>query len=325
MRRFKRARKRWLSELRRPLAWLASRLLPGSWTRGRLFYIWEKNGLQVSRVHYYSPFPDTRALSEEVFAPRNPPEGLDFRVPEQLALLERLTGAYRPEWSELPLDRVDDPSQFYFDNSSFRAVDAEMLYGLLRDLKPRRMIEIGSGHSTRLSAQALRANAEEGDPCEFVAIEPYPDAKLRRALEAGLGGLSKVLGERVEDVPMSTFAELAAGDVLFIDSTHIVRTGGDVVFEFLEVLPRLAPGVLVHVHDIFLPDEYPRAWLKENAMFFNEQYLLQAFLCHNDRFEIVWTSHYMARCYPDRLREAFPSFETGRWPGGASFWIRRRA
>ena len=121
---------------------------------------------------------------------------------------------------------------------------------------------------------------------------------------------------------MSTFTELAAGDVLFIDSTHIVRTGGDVVFEFLEVLPRLAPGVVVHIHDIFLPDEYPRAWLKENAMFFNEQYLLQAFLCHNDRYEIVWTSSYMARRYPDRLREAFPSFATGRWPGGASFWIR---
>ncbi|NNL85262.1 MAG: class I SAM-dependent methyltransferase, partial [Myxococcales bacterium] len=276
LRRFRRAKKQLGIRVRRPFVWLVSRLIPDSWTRGALYYVWERNGLQISRTHYYSPFPDTRRLDPALFEPRPVPEGLDFRVPEQLALLERLAARFGEEWARLPLERSADPCQFSFENSSFHTVDAEILYGLLRDQKPRQMIEVGSGNTTLLAAEALRINREEGAPCEFIAIEPYPDGRLRRAIDAGLPGLSKLVQQPIERIPLSTFEDLDAGDVLFIDSTHIVRTGGDVVYEFLEVLPRIAVGVWVHIHDIFLPDEYPREWLLESATFYNEQYLLQA-------------------------------------------------
>lgn len=323
LRRLRRAKKRFANRVRRPFVWLLSRLIPASWTRGALYYVWERNGLQISRVHYYSPFPDTRRIDPASFEARNVPEGLDFRVDEQLALLEQLSRDFGAEWSRLPLERGANPCQFSFDNSSFHTVDAEILYGLLRHLQPRQMIEVGSGNTTLLASEALHTNGEEGAPCEFTAIEPYPDGKLRRAIDAGLPGLSKLVQEPIEHLPLSTFTALEAGDVLFIDSTHIVRTGGDVVYEFLEVLPRIAAGVWIHIHDIFMPDEYPREWLLESATFYNEQYLLQAFLCHNDRFQIEWMSHYMGTRHRDRLRDAFPSFASDRFGGGSSVWIQK--
>lgn len=322
-RRVKRRRKALRYRIQYPLVWLISRILPRSWVEGRFFYLWERHGLHVHRVHYYSPLPDTRSLSSSLFEPRDPPAGLDLREAAQLEWLERLEMRFRDEWSRFALEKTSDPCEFSLKNSSFGSVDAEMLYGFLRELTPRQMIEIGSGHSTLLAAQALRRNEAEGKPCHFTAIEPYPDAKLRRALDAGLPGLSKVLPDLVQDVPLATFEALSSGDVLFIDSSHIVRTGSDVNYEFLRILPCLAVGVWVHVHDIFLPDEYPEEWLKESVHFFNEQYLLEAFLSFNSFFQVEWTSHYLARKYPERLQKAFPSFGTERWRGGGSFWMRR--
>jgi hypothetical protein len=196
-----------------------------------------------------------------------------------------------------------------------------VLYGMVRSLKPRRILEIGSGHSTLLSAQAILANTSEdpGYRCELRAIEPYPSEILRR----GFPGLSRLVTAPVQDVPIADFLELGADDILFIDSSHVLSIGGDVRYEYLEVLPRLNPGVVVHVHDIFLPAEYPEEWVRRQHRFWNEQYLLQALLVGNSGFEVLWGSSFMHLRHPEALERAFRSYRREeRWP--ASFWLRRR-
>jgi len=126
----------------------------------------------------------------------------------------------------------------------------------------------------------------------------------------------------VQTVPVAQFKQLEANDVLFIDSSHVVKIGSDVNYLFLEVLPRLRPGVIVHIHDIFLPNEYPRAWVLEQCRFWTEQYLLQAFLSFNSDFEIVFANSYMGRRHADMMKATFPN---SPWWGGGSFWMRRRA
>jgi hypothetical protein len=125
----------------------------------------------------------------------------------------------------------------------------------------------------------------------------------------------------VQDVDLTLFESLGENDVLFIDSSHVLHVDSDVRFLFLEVLPNLQPGVVVHVHDIFLPDHYPRQWVVEEHRFWTEQYLLQAFLAFNPSFEILWAGSYMRARHAERLREAFASYDSSVWPG--SFWFRR--
>jgi hypothetical protein len=170
-----------------------------------------------------------------------------------------------------------------------------------------------------LAAQGLLDNQKGGGPQgQLVAFEPSPAANLRR----GFPGLSKLVANKVEDIPQTVFQELGHGDILFLDSSHVVRIGGDVQYEFLEILPNLKPGVVVHVHDIFLPAEYPKKLILRQRRFFSEQYLLQAFLTFNNQFEVLWASSFMHLNHPDLLEKAFNSYKRdSRWPG--SFWIRR--
>jgi len=226
--------------------------------------------------------------------------------PGQLRLLGEFRAAYGCDYASL--------------DQSFGEVDGQVLYCMLRRFKPARMIEVGSGASTRLSAAAPLKNASEepGRPaCDFTAIEPHPSPDLR----AGFPGLTRLIERKVQDVPLETFAELRENDVLFIDSSHVLAIGSDVQYEFLEVIPRLRPGVLIHVHDIFLPAEYPRRWVLDGR-FWDEQYLLQAFLAFNDRFEVLWAGHWMHLNHPEQLRAAFNTYDpTLAAPG--SFWMRR--
>lgn len=324
LRAFQRRRRRLLVRLRTPFVALASRLLPRSFLADRRhFALWQRRGIHALPVHYYSPVPDTRELPQALFQAESAMVGVSLDDAPQLALLDHLEARWREAWLRFPREKLEDPTRFSLANSSFPPVDAEMLYALLREGRPSRMVEVGSGHSTLLAAQAFHENAADGPAGELVAIEPFPDAKLRRALAAGLPGLTRIVERRVQEVPLDEFTRLGPGDVLFIDSSHVLRTGGDVRFEFLEVLPRLAPGVRVHVHDVFLPGEYPREWLYDNAWFFNEQYLLQAFLAFNERFRVLWASHFMATRHGERLRRAFPAFADLPHRLPASFWLER--
>jgi predicted O-methyltransferase YrrM len=247
--------------------------------------------------------------------------GIDIRERAQVRLLSEFSARFRGEYDAFPRHKTPVAHQYYVNNGNFESADGEILYCMIRYFKPRRVVEVGSGYSTYLSAQAILRNREEDRnyDCELVAIDPYPNSVLR----AGFPGLSRLIAEKVQNVGMSEFDGLRENDILFIDSSHVLKIGSDVQHEYLEILPRLNRGVLVHVHDIFLPSEYPRQWVKKEYSFYTEQYLLQAFLAFNGAFEILWMGSYMHLKHPGELEKAFGSYTRDRVRPG-SFWMRRR-
>lgn len=284
----------------------------------KTFPVWERLGLHVTPNHFYQPIPDTRDLGDETWQRRSEMPGVDMREAAQLELLAGFARLYKSEYDSLARQPTAVPHEFNFGNAQFGSVDAEVLHSVVRHFKPARVFEIGSGNSTYVAAAAALRNRAEGRDCEVTAFEPYPNEVLR----AGFPGLARLVPAKAQDVPHSEFARLTDGDILFIDSSHVLKIGSDVQYEFLEVLPRLARGVIVHVHDIFLPAEYPRAWVLEQRRFWTEQYLLQAFLAFNDHFEVMWAGSYMHLRHPQELAAAFASYDAGRsWPG--SFWMRK--
>jgi len=235
----------------------------------------------------------------------------------QLKLLEEFKKRYGEEFNSLPLyEHERSRLGYYIYNGNFGLVDGEIYYSMIRHFKPKKIIEVGAGFSTLLAAEAISKNKEEGYDCELTAIDPYPMEALKRTR------LVRLIKRPTQDLELSEFEGLGENDILFIDSTHTVKIGGDVVYLYLEVLPRLSKGVLIHIHDIFLPLEYPKDWVLKMRRFWNEQYLLQAFLTFNNSFEVVWAGSYMNLKHPDALKTTFRSYMRGQtFPG--SFWMRR--
>lgn len=188
---------------------------------------------------------------------------------------------------------------------------------MIRSLRPARIIELGSGRSSQVISAARTRNATEAAPSEFYVADPFPTSLTRTSAD----GLFQLDTISATDVPLERFSQLGSGDVLFVDTTHTVKMGGEVNYIILEVLPTLAPGVVVHFHDIFLPWPYPRKWLVQSRRFWVEQYLLQAFLSFNSAFEPLLATQALSRERPDQLGRAIPSFSRDVSPG--AFWIRR--
>ncbi|MBI4947155.1 MAG: class I SAM-dependent methyltransferase [Bacteroidetes bacterium] len=268
--------------------------------------------------YYYSPIPDTTLFSDDFFAKESQLIGFDLNEAKQLELLKKFVGKYRTEYDRFPV-KPANYYDFFTIQTSYRCVDAQMLYCFVRELKPKKIIEIGSGYSTMLTAQALRKNKTENAECicDFAAIEPYPNVNIKKGFE----GLSRLISLPVEKVPYVEFEELNENDILFIDSSHTVRAGGDVVYEVLELLPRLKKGVYIHIHDIFFPFQYPKVFF-DDKRFWAEQYLVQAFLINNDAFEISWTSHYMHRKHTDLLKSSMNYYEPGML-FVSSLWLKK--
>jgi hypothetical protein len=282
-----------------------------------LFPLWEEHGFHVTPVHFYAPIPQVASLPESLWQRPSEMPGVDINEAGQLAFLRDTCVTFKTEYDAFPHQPTGATHEYYFDQPMFRSVDAEVLHCMVRSYRPNRLIEVGSGFSTLVSAAALAKNAAEGHPGEMIAIEPYPGEVLSKGMPSGCA----LRRQRVQDVDSTLFESLGENDILFIDSSHVLRLDSDVRFLFLEVLPRLQPGVVVHVHDIFLPQHYPRQWVVEEHRFWTEQYLLQAFLAFNPSFEILWAGSYMRARHAERLREAFASYESSVWPG--SFWFRR--
>jgi predicted O-methyltransferase YrrM len=273
-------------------------------------------GVFPIRDHYYEPLFDPRHLRRPLSEDRALP-GIDLNAAEQLTLLER--HRFQDELHALPRARRSG-FEYWYDNPNFGPGDAEILYGLIRLHRPATIIEIGSGMSTLMAANAVRANrAEDGAyACRQLCIEPYEMAWLEE-----LPGV-EVVRRRLEDLDDGLFRALGPGDMLFIDSSHVIRPQGDVLREFLEVLPVLKPGVLVHVHDIFTPRDYPEEWLVDQVRLWNEQYLVEAFLSHNRDFRIVAAVNWLSRHHRDRLAAKCPVFAEGLAPcPPASLWLQR--
>ena len=283
---------------------LAKTVPPGLLLDRRFFELWQSRGYHITPVHYYALVPDTRTLSDRLFETPSEMVGVDLREPEQLVLLKEFASRYRAEYIEPPMTEATP--------------DWGILYAMVRYFQPRRIIEIGSGISTQVMAKALVRNQAEGGPAgKLLAIEPYPNETLKQ----GFAGLTELRPVKVQDVPTSEFQQLEAKDILFIDSSHVAAIGSDVVYELNEILPRLRPGVIVHIHDIYLPFEYPPYWAMQKRVFWNEAYLLHAFLTLNPSFEVLWSGYNNLKKHPEELEAAFGKPRDQLAP--SSFWIRR--
>jgi predicted O-methyltransferase YrrM len=298
------------------------RLLKKIWERmwWASFPFFQKLGVHVLPVHYYSPIPDTGELKKklDLFDVPHPMHGVDMREEEQWLLVETLVKSYEQEYA------LAGEGRFGFDEQAmpfFAPFNALTLYALVRRHKPGKMIEVGSGTSTLVSAAAFEANRREGKPGELIAVEPYPSEDLKR----GFKGLTRTVSKPVQEIPVSEFLSLGKNDILFIDSTHAVKIFGDVNYLYLTVLPQLKPGVIIHIHDIFFPRDYlPHHFFQTRIkQIWQEQYLLHAFLMFNREFRVMLASSQVHFKDPGRLKRLFPWYHLNRCP--SSFWMRREA
>ncbi|HEY4258465.1 MAG TPA: class I SAM-dependent methyltransferase [Candidatus Udaeobacter sp.] len=278
-----------------------------------IFRLWERHGFHVTPVHFYQPIPDTRSLPETLWDHPGKLVGIDMNETIQLDLLRNHFPKFRHEYDHFRVGPTGEPGHFYFNNGLFDGTDALVAYCMIRHFQPRLIVEVGSGFSSLVAAEAIAKNKDSA----LICIEPFPLDFLRQ----GFRGLQSLIEKKVEDLGLEFFSQLDSGDILFIDSSHTVKIGGDVNYLFLEVLPRLKPGVIVHVHDIFLPFDYRRDWVMDELRFWTEQYLLQAFLSFNSEFEVLMANTYLAHRYMEELKATFTN---SPWWGGGSFWMRRR-
>lgn len=275
-------------------------------------------GYHIRTIHYYEPLPDFRRLTPGQLSKRRVSPAIDFRLPEQKILLAELGSAYTGE-----LEQLRRSGTFDFKNTFFTGLDACSYYSLIRRLKPRRVLEVGSGYSTQIAAAALARNDADGQRGSLVCVEPYPEPRLTES------GVSYELIERtVQDVDSSEFERLGDGDILFIDSSHVACAGSDVLTILFEVLPRLTVGVWIHVHDIFFPTDYPADWLIDRRVAFNEQYMLEAFLSFNHAFSVRLANHWLALDDPELVAGLCPEAiraSNSNIHDASSFWIRKES
>jgi hypothetical protein len=272
--------------------------------------------LFVPPGHFYSPIPSMKDLKLneiEIFDFPSEVRGVDLNQNGQLARLE--------EFIELSAQQPFTPEaipgrRYYLDNINFSYNDAIVLFCMMRHLKPRRIIEVGSGHSScaMLDVNELFFN----DSIEFTFIEPHPELLRSLIKDSDLSQI-RLLDQKVQDVDAGIFRELKASDILFIDSSHVSKTGSDLNYLLFKVLPLLNEGVVVHFHDIFYPFEYPKEWAFQGRAW-NEVYLLRAFLQYNDAFEIQFFNSFLNHYYRDRIASASPLWMRG--PGG-SLWLKK--
>lgn len=269
--------------------------------------------------HFYAPTTDPAVLAADAARlwPADPsdPPGIDLRLAAQRAFVREILPAALVDYTTPRTAGPDRAPHFFEPNGQYDGLDPRFLWAQLQHEPPRRIVEVGSGYSTLLIAEWIRRHAPG---TRLTCIEPYP----RPFLVSVLAGLGELRREPVQQTPAAVFAALGAGDVLFIDSSHVAKTGSDVVHLYLQVMPRLAAGVRVHVHDVFLPADYPPAWAITEHRDWNEQYLLQALLLDDRRWRVELGAH----CAYLRLKAELAgalAVAPGALPGGAAFWFRR--
>jgi predicted O-methyltransferase YrrM len=267
--------------------------------------------------HFYSPIPDLGYIEkhrESLFArDKTSCAGIDLAVQKQTGLVRDLASYY----GEMSFpDERQDGARYYFNNPYFGPGSSITLYSLMRHFRPQRIVEVGSGFS---SAAMLDVNDRFFDgniQCTFV--EPYPE-RLFSLLTERDRKRHQVRVDIAQHVPVAVFAELERNDILFIDSSHVAKVGSDVVFLLTEILPILQNGVIIHIHDIYWPFEYPEDWVLSGRAW-NEAYLVKAFLQFNNSFEILLFNSYLALHHQKLMGECLPRFLPD---GGSSLWLRK--
>jgi len=257
--------------------------------------------IHITPVHYFSPIPTTHKLHPKVYDKVFNMAGIDWNVDEQLSALDKIFKKYVHEF--IPEE-----------NLGLSLVDAFILYAMIREKKPKKMIEIGSGDTTLISLQALEQNAKEGSDYFFQAVEPYPSEKLLSINNDRF----QLIPQKIQDIPLETIQSV---DLLFIDSSHVSKIDSDVNCEILEIIPQLKKGALIHWHDIVIPANYWKDWVDHGNMFFNESYMVHAFMLFNNSFKILWASRYMKLNHTQTLHQHFPYLKDAHRL--TSFWIER--
>lgn len=286
--------------------------------------IFEKNNYYLLKKSYYLPIPpkeDFRFIKESKLV------GLKINKTFTLNILHDIIAPYGAEFNTLPFYPTEEQTKYHMINGTFMVIDGSVYYAFIRHYQPKRIIEIGSGFSTLLALEAINKNrlksAYKKITTKLICIDPYPKQAV---LSLPKTDNLIVSNKKVQEYKLSFFEKLQAGDFLFIDSSHILRPGNDVWWLYCEVLPRLSPGVFVHIHDIELPKPYPNIYFSRD-WYWTEQYLLQAILSFSNNIKIIWPGSYMMANFPSQMNKVFMpelSLEIRKysyaWP--SSFWLR---
>lgn len=281
------------------------------WRSGRNF---NKN-TAFPAGHYYSPIANLEEIKKQedrIWNSNRTVKGIEFNIPAQLNLLATLENYY----PELPYTTEKNPNlRYHFLNNYYSFTDGIVLYSLLRYLSPQSVVEVGSGFSSALMLDVNEIYLNE--TIDFTFIEPYP--QRLKGLMKSVNEKTSIIESAVQEVPVSLFKKMQPGDFLFIDSSHVVKTGGDLNYILFEIFPVLQPGVYVHFHDIYYPFEYPKEWVYK-GLNWNETYLLQAFLMYNPEVEIILFADYLHKFYPKSFEQMPLSYRST----GSGFWLKKK-
>jgi len=273
-------------------------------------------GLQVSttKVDRLEQVRLEKLVAHEHWAVAPFQDGLCFEPDHYVNFLRTVCAPYASDWGSFPRKADAVGNGYFLENGWFETIDAEVLYSIIRHFRPSTMLEIGSGHSSRLARRAI----DDGQlGTRLVCVDPKPRVEVSSCADEHITSV-------VEELPVAVLTQrLAANDVLFIDSSHVITTGGDVPYLYLQVLPQLSPGVLIHVHDIFLPFEYPQEFVVKERWGWTEQYLLHALLMGNAGFEIIWPSCYMWQFHRAAVQDVICSERS--FPPPSSFWMLKKS
>ena len=264
-------------------------------------------GVYPLKDHYYQPLFNEKKL--KLLDKKRHLPGIDFNINYQINFLKELN--YSDEIISIANNDYskNDYDSFKFNNGSFLPGDADFLYSVIRKFRPRKIIEIGSGYSTIIANKACKKNDLDFNfKTEHLCIEPYEQPWLEK-LDV------EVKRDLVENISLNLFKELNEHDLLFIDSSHMIRRQGDVLYEYLEILPILNKGVIVHIHDIFTPRDYPLDWLRKDTRFWNEQYILESLLSNQKRYKIIAALNYLKNDYFNELKKVCPMLKHNHQPG----------
>ena len=270
----------------------------------------KKNGLYPIINHYYDPKFRYSKDEKKMYLKRNL-NLIELKEQNQLNLLKKLN--FKNELLELNLNQGSKNFNFKFDNGSFEKGDAEIYYQMIRYFKPKKIIEVGSGHSTLIAMEAVKENKNENSKTSIKCIEPYENLWLEKFdLE--------ILREPLEKTKLNWSQELTENDIFFLDSSHIIRPDGDVLKFYLEILPNLKKGVIIHIHDIFTPKNYLPNWTFDKIRLWNEQYLLEGILANSNKYEILLSLNYLKNNYFENIKNSCPYLENSSEPG--SIYLR---
>jgi len=284
----------------------AARLQQNHPERAPFYDLFLQHGFHLMRDHFYHPQPSADDVAGGYWDRISELPGVDIDAQAALALADRLSPYFTEFRALFPL-RDQGDGRLPLINGSYMAADGHMYYALIRYLKPKRIIEIGGGSSTVMALEALDKNRQENFNCMYRVVDPYPSQAVKLAID----GKGTLIEEKLQNIQIETFYELEENDILFIDSSHVLRSGNDVHYEYMEIIPRLKKNVYVHIHDISLPEEYPHVYY-DAQLYWNEQYLLQAFLTFNNKFKVIWPGNFLMVHFPEKMHALFPEIKEMR-------------